>query len=542
MDASTQLQVGQVFARYQIVRTIGEGGMGTVYEAFHPALKKRFAIKTLLPAIAQTPEFRARFLREAEVAARINHPNIVRVTDVGSDGDTPYMVMEYLEGQTLGRLLESRGRLEVSETADILLPVISAVAAGHAEGVVHRDLKPENIFLTEGPWGGLVPKVLDFGVSKLMTEQPSGALTGTLTVLGTAAYMSPEQARGARQVDHLSDQYALGLILYEMLAGARAHPGENPFEILYNISNVAIVPLRDARPDCPPELEKVVIRTLLPDPENRYHSLLELGAALLPFASDQTRHAMSGAFRQNAVTAILPASDSQASSFGARIGVPARPPSTPSASMVGATKSLPTGEKSLSSKDRRPRSSASTTDLVPGGRHRQALAVGGVLAGLALLAGVFWVLLRSPSTPSLAPRKAAPLSEPAADEKPRRVSPAVRHIDITTSPDEARISVDDGSASIGQLHATIPADGESHVLRVWAPGYEPKIISFGPGEMPPAQIRLDPIPRATAATAGERRSRTESPHKPGRSRHASEPSENEAQAPKRGVNNAPIIE
>jgi len=542
MDANTQLQVGQVFARYQIVRTIGEGGMGTVYEAFHPALKKRFAIKTLLPAIAQTPEFRARFLREAEVAARINHPNIVRVTDVGSDGDTPYMVMEYLEGQTLGRLLESRGRLEVSETADILLPVISAVAAGHAEGVVHRDLKPENIFLTEGPWGGLVPKVLDFGVSKLMTEQPSGALTGTLTVLGTAAYMSPEQARGARQVDHLSDQYALGLILYEMLAGARAHPGENPFEILYNISNVAIVPLRDARPDCPSELEKIVIRTLLPEAENRYHSLLEFGAALLPFASDQTRHAMSGAFRQNAVTAILPTGDSQASGFGARIGVAPRPPSTPSASMGSATKSLPTGEKSPSSKARRPRSGASNTDLVPRGRHRQALVVGGVIAGAALLAGVFWVLLRSPSTPSPAPRKAASLSEPVADEKPGRIPPAVRHIDITTSPAEARISVDDGSPSIGPLHTTVPADGESHVLRVWAPGYEPKIISFGPGEMPPAQIRLDPIPRATAATAGERRSKTENPHKPGKSRHAAEPSENEAQATKRGVNNAPIIE
>ena len=164
--------------------------MGTVFEAFHPALKKRFAIKTLLPSIAQTPEFRARFLREAEVAARINHPNIVRVTDVGSDDDMPYMVMEYLEGQTLGRLLESRGRLEVAEAADILLPAISAVAAGHAEGVVHRDLKPENIFLTPGLWGDLVPKVLDFGVSKVISDEPSAALTGTLTVLGTAAYMS----------------------------------------------------------------------------------------------------------------------------------------------------------------------------------------------------------------------------------------------------------------------------------------------------------------------------------------------------------------
>ena len=540
MSAIQQLQTGQIFARYQIVRTIGEGGMGTVYEAFHPALKKRFAIKTLLPAIAQTPEYRARFLREAEVAARINHPNIVRVTDVGSEGNTPYMVMEYLEGQTLGALMGSRGQLDIAETADILLPVISAVAAGHAEGVVHRDLKPENIFLTQGPWGDLVPKVLDFGVSKLMTDQPSGALTGTLTVLGTAAYMSPEQARGAHKVDHLSDQYALGLILYEMLTGRRGHPGENPFEILYNISNVPIPPPRQVRPDCPTELENVVLRTLSPAPEDRYRSLLELGSELLPFASDQTRHAMAGAFRQNAVTAILPASNSVPIDLSDPTGVPTPPPSTPSGSLVGTTKSLPSGEKSLGTKDRRPRSGFATTDRVARGLGRQGLAVGAALTGAALLVGVFWVLLRSPAPPSPAPRKLAPpLYEPVVDERPKPVRPTVRHIDVTTLPAEARISIDNGSPSNGRLHTTVPADGESHVLQVWAQGYQPKTISFGPDETPPAQILLDPLPKPTA---GGRRTKTESSHKPGRSTHAAEPSEGEPRAPKRGVNDALIIE
>ena len=539
MNANHQLQVGQTFARYQIVRTIGEGGMGTVYEAFHPALKKRFAIKTLLPSIAQTPEFRARFLREAEVAARINHPNIVRVTDVGSDGDMPYMVMEYLEGQTLGRLLESRGRLEVTEVADILLPVISAVAAGHAEGVVHRDLKPENIFLTPGPWGDLVPKVLDFGVSKVISDEPSAVLTGTLTVLGTAAYMSPEQARGARQVDHLSDQYALGLILYEMLTGTRGHPGENPFEILYNIANVAIVPLHELRPDCPSELEQVVVRMLSPEPEKRYHLLLEVGAALLPFASDQNRHAMAGAFRQNAVTAVLPTSDSLPSDSSDPFRAPTRPPSTPSGQQPRGTKILPSGEESLGTKDRRPRNSASTTDLVPRGLGRRGLVVGAAFAGAALLGCVFWILLRNPSSPSLSPPKTTPLSEPVADEKPRPVPAAVRHVDVTTIPAEANISLDNGSPVSGQLHTTVPADAESHVLRVWAQGYEPKIVPFGPDAQPPAQVRLDPLPKPTA---NDRRSRTESSHKPDRTRSAVGASDKERKAPKRGVNNALIIE
>jgi len=321
MDENYHLQTGQVLARYQIVRTIGEGGMGTVYEAFHPGLKKRFAIKTLLASIAQIPEARARFLREAEVAARINHPNVVRVTDVGTDGEMPYMVMEFLEGLTLGSLLATRGHLEIIETMDIILPVISAVAAGHAQGIVHRDLKPENIFLTQGSWGDLSPKVLDFGVSKLIGDASSVALTGTMTVLGTAAYMSPEQARGARAVDHRSDQYALGLIVYEMLTGTRGHPGENPFEVLHNIATRAIAPPREYRPDCPPALEEIVMCMLAPAPEQRFPSLLEVGAALLAFASDKVRLTMGDAFRHHSPTAVLPAVESSVGSQG-----PARPP------------------------------------------------------------------------------------------------------------------------------------------------------------------------------------------------------------------------
>jgi len=532
MNATNPIQAGQIFARYQIVRTIGEGGMGTVYEAFHPALKKRFAIKTLLPAIAQTPEFRTRFLREAEVAARINHPNIVRVSDVGCEGDIPYMVMEFLEGQTLGHLLASRGRLEFLETADILLPVLSAVAAGHAEGIIHRDLKPENIFLTQGPWGDLVPKVLDFGVSKLMTDEPSGALTGTLTVLGTAAYMSPEQARGARQVTHLSDQYAIGLILYEMLTGMRGHPGENPFEILFNISNLAIVPLLDLRPDCPPELEQVVMRMLSPEPENRYPSLIEVGAALLPFASEKNRLTMGDAFGQ-----MSPPTDRTPAPLQLR----ARPASTPSRSLVNGATMPPSGGKTPTADSLQPRGSEQTTDLVPRGRGRRELVVGVALAGAALLGGVFWVLLRQPSPPPLPPRNATPAPAPVAAEQPKPLPPppAARHIDVTTIPAQAWISIDNGSPWPGELHTTVPADDASHVLRAWAQGYETKAIAFGPDARPPAQIRLDLLPKPTASG---KRPKMGSSQPPAKTTPVVEPPAEARKGPKRGVNDAFIIE
>src|SRR3954471_12901448 len=143
MPPDEHLREGQTFARYQIVRLLGEGGMGAVYEAIHPVLKKRFAIKTLLPSIAQMAEARARFLREGEAASRISHPHVVDVTDVGTEDGVPYLVMEYLDGKTLGQLLGTRGPPEIRETIDLLLPVLSAVSAGHDHGVVHRDLKPQ---------------------------------------------------------------------------------------------------------------------------------------------------------------------------------------------------------------------------------------------------------------------------------------------------------------------------------------------------------------------------------------------------------------
>jgi serine/threonine protein kinase len=294
MNETDHLSSGHVFGRYRIVRLIGEGGMGAVYEALHPTLKKRVAIKTLLPAHARKDEARARFLREAEAASSINHPNVVNVSDVGMEGDLPYMVMELLEGQTLGDLLTERGALPPEQAVALLLPAMAAVAAGHERGAIHRDLKPHNIFLARGRRGEIVPKVLDFGVSKVTTDDV--LLTGTMTVLGTAAYMSPEQARGAKGVDFLSDQYSLGLILFEMLTGARAHPGDSALEVLHNVALGLITPARELKPELDPDLDAVLTRMLATASAGRYPSLHDAGRALLPFADETARVAMAGEF------------------------------------------------------------------------------------------------------------------------------------------------------------------------------------------------------------------------------------------------------
>src|SRR5882724_3867590 len=304
MASSDRLPENELFGRYRIVRLLGEGGMGAVYEAVHPILKKRVAIKTLLPSLAAQPDARARFLREGEAASRINHPNVVAVHDVGTEGVTPFLVMEFLEGETLDALIQRRTVLSVAESVDIMLPVISAVAVGHDQGVIHRDLKPQNIFLARGPWGEAIPKVLDFGVSKLVGERADVALTGTQAVLGTVAYMSPEQARGARGVDAKSDQYAIGLIMYEMVTGARAHPGDSALEILHHIASGTIVPPRKARPDLVPAMDEALLRCLAAQARDRFPSLRALGQTLLPLAGDKARHSLADGFRDAVITEV----------------------------------------------------------------------------------------------------------------------------------------------------------------------------------------------------------------------------------------------
>ncbi|MGC4092478.1 MAG: serine/threonine-protein kinase [Polyangiaceae bacterium] len=272
--------VGQLLSgTYEIVRVIGEGGMGRVYEARHIRLaNKRFAIKMLHQELARQAEVVTRFQREAEAASVLTHPNVVGVFDVNTAPDgRPYIVAELLEGEQLGDFLDRRVKLSAAEAVPIVRAVCTALTLAHDNGIVHRDMKPENVFLLGG-LGGV--KVLDFGISKI-SEQGEN-LTKTGMVMGTPDYMAPEQARGDR-VDARADIYAVGAILYRALTGRKPFEGLDPMATL----TAALVqePPRPSslEPSIPIALEMVVQHAMAKDPRERFQTMRELEQALVPF-------------------------------------------------------------------------------------------------------------------------------------------------------------------------------------------------------------------------------------------------------------------
>jgi len=282
-----------IFGRYVIHRQLGAGGMGAVFEATHADLKKRVAIKVMLPEAAKNPQARARFLREGEAVAKLRHPNVVDIADVGVLGDTPYLVMELLDGEDLGHLLDRVRTLPLPQLVDLMLPVLDAVAAAHEVGIVHRDLKPENIFLARTRHSAQEPKLLDFGISKLGDMGTGGNLTATNTMMGTTVYMSPEQAQNSKDVDARADQYSLGAILYEASVGkhpfAEVAGRDSLFELLTAIISGRFAPPRVERPDLPVGFERVVLRAMSSRREDRFRQVGDMARALLPFASDMGR-------------------------------------------------------------------------------------------------------------------------------------------------------------------------------------------------------------------------------------------------------------
>jgi len=250
-----------------------------VFEAEHTTLRQHVAIKMLLPDFAQVPEFVKRFDHEARAAARLQGPHVARVFDVGSDG-VPYMVMEFLQGKDLGRELKERRVLPVAEAVDHILEACMAMAEAHGEGLVHRDLKPANLFLQQK--GDRVSlKVLDFGISKSLMGD-GGGMTATQSKLGTPAFMSPEQLRSSKYVDHRTDIWALGVILFRSLTGQLPFSG-NTTAMTLGIVNDPPKPM----PDLPPALVEATLKALSKDVNQRYMSVDDLAEDIAPFGSGQ---------------------------------------------------------------------------------------------------------------------------------------------------------------------------------------------------------------------------------------------------------------
>jgi serine/threonine-protein kinase len=282
---------GETFAgKYIIERVIGRGGMGFVLAAHHPQLHQTVAVKLLHGPMAARPDTAARFVREARAAARLRNQHVARVMDAGTDENgRQYMVMEYLSGDNLRALYRRQGLVPVTATVGYVAQVCEALAEAHAAGIVHRDLKPENLFLTKAADGAPLIKVLDFGISKVLLPDPSATPAGDIVtnnqeILGSPAYMSPEQLCTPAAVDARTDIWALGVILYELLTGQRPFARLGFAELLADIVTFTPPPPRELSREIPAELSAVVMRCLSRKPQDRFQHIGELAAALAPWA------------------------------------------------------------------------------------------------------------------------------------------------------------------------------------------------------------------------------------------------------------------
>lgn len=320
--------------RYELVEKLGQGGMGTVHRGTDRQLRRTVAVKLLSSELAHDPQSRARFRREAQAVAALNHPAVATIHDVGEeshpDGPRPYLVMEYVQGTTLAEVLLG-GPLPLADAIDTACAVLDALRHSHERGIVHRDVKPSNIMLT-GP--GTV-KVLDFGIAKAFTEAAT-RITGSGAAIGTPAYLSPEQINGA-EVDDRADLYAMGCLLHELLTGQTPFRGETPFAVMHQHLYAEPEPVSRLRPQVPPTVEAVILRALRKDPAERFADAGEMRAALadavarsamptvrattLPPVPPATRATARSALRAKFRIALRPSTDSALALLGCLLSV-----------------------------------------------------------------------------------------------------------------------------------------------------------------------------------------------------------------------------
>ncbi|MBI2897316.1 MAG: serine/threonine protein kinase [Deltaproteobacteria bacterium] len=514
-DSSTEDLVGKIISgKYLVLGRLGTGGMGTIYDCENVAVGRKVALKVLNPLHKARAEAVGRFEREARAAARIGHPNIIDVLDLGrTDDGVPYIVMERLSGEDLFALLDRSGPLQPALAIDIIGQVLGALGAAHAAGIVHRDLKPDNVFLARrGPRADFV-KVLDFGVAKFHDAAlgETRRLTRDGSVLGTPSYMSPEQAAGSRDIDARSDLYSVGALLYEMLSGTLAYEGENYNEVIAAIITREPRPLREVAPWVTEGLAAVISRAMARDPNARFQTAAELQAALEPYSDVMELEVPDAAGSSGRWSpgqkASMPTMD-----------LPGEPapgaPGTPSSSMIRA---IPVVDQMVVGEE-------AAEDIDRGGRRRVAFVAIGAVSVLAIGLGAL-LLTRADEGPS----------DARADEPGGRGSvapPAAQSISVEVESNAvgARVLLDGRALGVTPLHRPVPrADGD-HVLRLEAAGFESTersiplasdlhlVIDLRRSEAPPPAA---PPPAAPSPPA----SLDKGPARPGRGRPAGRPLE-----------------
>ena len=448
--------IGQQFGNYRVLSLLGEGGMGAVYLAEHPGIGRRVAVKVLHKQFTGDEQLLGRLLNEARAANAIRHPNIIEILDSGMREDgVPYLVMELLEGESLGQRIRRAGRLSIEDTIAFTLQTASALGAAHKKGIVHRDLKPDNLFIigtlgTSGMGGdesGRITgevvaermKVLDFGIAKLQMPQPGDSVkTRTGTLMGTPIYMSPEQCRGTKTVDHRSDVYSLGIIVYEMLVGQTPFVSDGFGELVNMHLNVPPPSPRASRPEINPQIDAIVLKMLAKNPEDRYPDMASLTSALRlaagpPFSVHRSSPDLSNAPTQTA----------QASGVDTDAGRPARPQVT--------TFRTGTGEVLDATA---PPKSGSRGKLVAAGVALVALGggafflFGGSKPEPVPLAAPKVAAAAPVTTPAPAP-KPAPAAVPTAAPAPKPAAKPSVTVRLATDPPGAKVTDVQGGAALG---------------------------------------------------------------------------------------------
>jgi serine/threonine protein kinase len=470
--------------KYRLVRILGRGGMGVVYEASHELLGKAVALKVLAPELAGRKEMVARVMREARAAGATGHPNVVLVTDMGTHEGLPFFVMELLAGENLAELLVRRTRLGVRRATTIVMDVLSALQAVHDRGIVHRDLKPANVMLADDGAGAEVVKVLDFGISKVADSADDPVTTKTGHVMGTPQFMSPEQAR-AEEVDARTDVHAAGSLLYTLVVGEPPFVGPTSTAALARMLEGKYTPASQRVAEVPAALDAVIARALASNPDARFPSAAAMRAKLAPFARGEVVPVQSGltdpAFgppRIDPEEELMPA-----------------PPSPP-ARRVNAGQTDPHGIFPTIGR-RAPRSEVMPTDTklelgtpfdTGGGatvRRRRPLPWGtiAVVTVVAALMAAGWTY--RDALLGVAEDAAGSLGEDSAG-----TGEAVLLM-VDTTPKDALVFVDDTQRSDHPIR--VPKSDTPVSIRVEAPGFAPKTIQVQPQRTRRLQIELEPL-------------------------------------------------
>jgi eukaryotic-like serine/threonine-protein kinase len=392
------VEPGDILAgKYRVERLLGTGSMGVVVAAVHVELGQRVAVKFMRSAGHVDADARERFLREARAAVRLRSQHVARVLDVGTlDGGAPYIVMEFLEGRDLAALLKDDGPLALADAVEYVLQTCEAVGEAHAAGIVHRDLKPANLFVTQDVSGSPCIKVLDFGISKITGA--ALALTDDAQALGSPFYMSPEQMNSSRDVDARTDIWALGVLLYELIAGQTPFHSETLPELYGRVLTGRPTPLRERRSDVPPELDAAILRCLQGDREQRWKDVAEFAFALAPHAPARAQAypervaRVLGSPRVPSARTAEAASSRRAEATPRPANAEASGPLASSPQNVGAETAL-----TLSS----PHGSSSSSEALPARpRPRASLLVASAILAGAALAVIFGAVRAWDPTPA----------------------------------------------------------------------------------------------------------------------------------------------